>query len=141
MRHTLFLFLIVLLAASCGNKSKSIRYGEMTTSDLVALKGEPLKEEKLSGPDSKMFIYEGNEKFQLKSDVVVSSFRRPVGDEKMLIYWKHKYSDCVFEVAKLNQKVLHLKVEEEHKCVKAGVSVIYDPNIEQVVRVVEYAAE
>jgi hypothetical protein len=59
----------------------------------------------------------------------------------MLIHWKHKYSDCVFEVSKLNQKVLHQRVEEEHKCVSAGVSVIYDPNIEQVVRVVEYAAE
>jgi hypothetical protein len=141
MRQILSLILLLSFFVACGNKSKTIKYGEITSADLVALKGEPIKEEPLSSPNSKMFIYENNEKYQINDGVVVNSFRTPVGDERMLIHWKHKYSDCTFQITKLDQKVLHQKVEEEHKCVSAGVSVIYDPNIEQVVRVVEYAAE
>lgn len=141
MRQMLSFFLLLSFLVACGNKSKSIKYGEITSADLVAIKGEPIKEEALSTPDSKMYIYEDNEKYQIKNDVVVNSFRTPVGDEKMLIHWKHKYSTCIFEISQLDQKVLHQKPEQEHKCVSAGISLIYDPNIEQVVRVVEYAAE
>lgn len=141
MRQISALLMLSLFLVSCGNKSKSTKYGEMLVSDLVASKGEPEKKETLSGAEREMYVYEDNEKFQIEKGIVVNSFRTPHGDEKMLIHWKHKYPDCRFEIKKLDQKVIHQKVEEEYKCLSAGISVIYDPNIEQVVRVVEYAAE
>ncbi len=141
MRNLLFVFMVAVVATSCGNKSSSIKYGEMTSSELVSLKGEPIREEQLSTPEAKMFIYEDDEKYQINDGVVVNSFRNPISDERMLIYWKHKFKNNSYLVQKLNQKVLHTQVQEEYKFDSAGVSVIYDPTTEQVVRVVEYAAE
>ncbi len=141
MRKIVLLSLLLTITAACGNKAKSIKYGEMSVSDLVASKGEPIKEEEIPRPDGKMYIYENNEKYQIENGVVVNSFKNPNKDEKMLLYWKHKYEDCHFTIKQLDQKVLHLKPEEEYNCKAAGITLIYDPNIEQVVRVVEYAAE
>ena len=138
MTKILILFSLLLLAVSCGNKAKSVKYGQTTTSDLIVLKGEPLKEEDLSIPQSKMLIYENDEKYQVEKDIVVNSFRNPKQDERMLLYWKHKYPDCSFEIQKVNQAKTHQKGEEELRCSSAGLSVIYDPNIQQVIRVVEY---
>lgn len=141
MRKIVLLFLILSFTVACGNKAKSIKYGEMSVSDLVATKGEPIKEEEIPRPEGKMYIYENNEKYQIEKGVVVNSFKNPSKDQKMLLHWKHKYSECHFIVKQLDQKVLHLKPEEEYSCKSVGISLIYDPNIEQVVRVVEYAAE
>lgn len=138
MRST-FILALLLLLASCGVKKSSFKMGKTTRSDVVALKGEPLKEEAIPVDDGKVMVYGDDEKYQLKGDIVVNSFKNPQGDEKLLLFWKHKFKDC-----KTLSKTLprdpgaHTPPEIEMSCPSEGVSVIYTEGSDSVSRVVEY---
>lgn len=135
----LILLLCLLMAASCGaKKSSSFKYGSTLRSDLVALKGEPEREEVIPG-GGKMMIYSGDEKYQLKDDVVMNSFKNPMGDEKLLLFWKHKFKDCKTvrtELARIPGA--HTPPEVELSCPEVGQSVIYTEGSDMISRVVEY---
>ncbi len=137
MRATIIYLLILL--TSCGDKSSGFKLGKTTRSELVAVKGEPLKEEALPVKDSKVMVYEGEEKYQLKGDIVVNSFKNPTGNEKSLIYWKHKFKDCLTSSQALPQAPeAHTPPEIELSCSEQGLAVIYSQGSDLVSRVVEY---
>lgn len=133
------LLLSLLLTVSCGaKKSSSFKYGSTHRSELVALKGEPEREEDVPA-GGKMLIYAGDEKFQLKDDVVVNSFKNPEGDEKLLLFWKHKFKDCNTVRTELKRiKGAHTPPEIELSCPEQGLSVIYTEGSDVISRVVEY---
>lgn len=144
MKQSIMLFCLLFLFVSCGGANsgsvKKKKYGILTVSELISEKGEALSIVKSDTPNVEFYNYENEEKYQIDKGIVVSSFREPAGDEKTLIYWKHKYSDCAIQVNALSQKSdTHTRPDEEYRCASEGVSLIYNPNIEQVVRVVEYA--
>ena len=138
MRFLLLCSLIVV--TSCGApKSSSFKYGQTTRSEIIAEKGEPLSEHTLPTPDGKMMVFENDEKFQLKGEVLVNAFKNPSGDEKLLLFWKHRFKNCQTVDKKLPHDIkLHTPPEHEFSCPSEGVSVIYTEGSDSVSRVVEY---
>lgn len=132
------LYLSLLAMAACGVKQHSKEYGKMTVSDLVAEKGQPLEEQKIQVAEGKVLLFEGNEKYQVKGDIVTHGFKDPKGDQKTLIYWKHKLKDCNTTNKKISETKGHELPEYELACPSEGVSVIYTEGSEFVSRVIEY---
>jgi hypothetical protein len=140
MRVLLLLGLILL--ASCGVKKSSFKLGQTTRQEVVAMKGEPLREEAIPVKDSTVLVYPDEEKLQFKNDVLVNSFKNPEGDEKQLIYWKHKFKECQLVSKALPQEpAAHTPPEIEMSCPSEGVSIIYSQGSDIVTRVVEYEAK
>jgi hypothetical protein len=132
-----FLYLSFLVLAACGVKHTSVDYGKTTVSDLVAEKGVPLKEEKTSAKDGKMLIYPDNEKYQVDGDVVTHGLKDPKGDEKTVIYWKHKFKDCATTTQQISKPQGHETPEYELKCPEQGLTVIFRSGSDFVSRIIE----
>jgi len=133
--------ILLLLAGACADSKAPITYGKTTKAALMADRGSPESTEKpIEGSPVEMLVYEDGEKYQVSGDVVVAGFKRPSEEESSLLYWRHKLKDCptTFEVIG-DQAASHLHAEKELKCARDGISVIYDPNVDKVVRVVEHA--
>lgn len=137
MRSSLILGLLLLSA--CGAKQSSMKMGETTRADLVAEKGEYLSEEKTPVKNNTIIKYKNNESFQLRGDVVTNHFTDPSGDEKLVIWWKHKFKSCAFlKLTTLAQDPKsHTPPEIEMACPEQGLSVIYTQGSDLISRVVE----
>ena len=131
-------YLSLLVVAACGVKHTSVDYGKTTVADLVAAKGEPIEEEKIPVKDSKVLHFSGNEKFQIKNDIVTHGFKDPKGDEKSVIYWKHKFKDCNTSTRKISEPKGHELPDYELKCPEEGVTVIFTEGSDFVSRVIEH---
>lgn len=137
MRLYLCLGLVVLSA--CGAKKSGIKMGETTRADVIAEKGEPLSEETPPVKNTTIMNYDDNEKIQLKGEIVTNRFTNPLGDEKLLLWWKHKFKDC----SGLKKSILaqhskaHTSPEIELSCPEQGLSIIYTEGSDTVSRVVE----
>lgn len=138
----LLFVLPLLLTFSCGADKKGPHYGKTTVQELMAEKGEPLKEELIPVEDSKVLHYDGGEKYQVKNDIVTNGYLNPKKDERNLIYWKHAFKDCDVILQKINEKkVGHELPEYLMKCDALGIGVVYTQDSEIVSRVVEYEAK
>lgn len=133
------LYLSLLVIAACGVKHSSVDYGKTTKADLIAEKGEPLSEKSIPVKDGEIVEFQDNEKFQIKKDIVTHGFKDPKGDEKNLLFWKHKFKNCETTLRKISEKQGHELPEYELKCPEVGVTVIYTEGSEFVSRVVEHA--
>ena len=138
MRSSLYLACLWGLA-SCADPAPQIRYGETTKAALVSEKGQPQSTERPQGREVELLVYPDNQKYQISRDVVVAGFRDPSSEERSLLYWRHQWKDCATSFTDLAAPESHLRPEKELKCPASGLSVIYDPNIDQVTRVVEHA--
>lgn len=136
MKQTMYLALLLL--AACGVKHSSVDYGKTKVSDLVAMKGDPVEEKPIPVQDGKMLIYENNEKFQVKNDIVTHGFKEPKGDERSILYWKHKLKDCDTVTRKVAATDGHIAPEYELKCLSEGITVIYTEGSEFVSRIIEH---
>lgn len=140
MRPLYLLSLILLI--SCGAQKQGPSYGKTTVQELLVLKGEPVKEEVIPVEDSKVLHFEGDEKYQIKNDVVTTGFINPKKDERNLIYWKHTFKNCDVVIEKLTEKQIgHEPIEYLMKCDALGVGVVYSQDSETVSRVIEYEAK
>jgi|688.fasta_scaffold1085508_1 hypothetical protein len=132
--------LMLIFAISCGERNTRIKYGSTSRAALVSLKGEPQTIERPIST-AEVLIYENDEKYQISQEVVVAGFRNPAKDERSLLYWRHQFKDCVTSFKEMQKPDNHLHALKELSCAKSGLSVIYDPNVDQVTRVVEHAEE
>ena len=134
------LFLLFLVfTVSCAANKKEAQYGKTTVPELIILKGEPLKEEPIPVEGGKILIYEDNEKFQIKNNVVTHSFRNPTVDESNLIYWKHAFKDCDSTTTVISEITSgHELAEFLMKCDAMGIGVVYFDRSEVILRVMEY---
>ncbi len=131
--------LLLFTAVSCADQVKIIDYGKTSKRELQAELGEPTKVE---NPVAKVEVltYENDQKYQVQDEVVTAGFRKPTEEEKSLIYWRHLLRDCQTTFVELSKpKDSHLQAEKQLSCSELGVSVIYDPNVDQVTRVVDHA--
>jgi hypothetical protein len=128
--------LLLLAFAACGAKNDGLDYGKTTVSALVADKGAPLEEKPIPLEDGKILIYDGNEKFQVKGEIVTHGFKDPKGDETLLMYWRHKFKDCAAVERKITEAQGHVRPELELFCPAEGVSVIYIQDSEFVSRII-----
>lgn len=137
----LFLFVPLLLAVSCGVKKKSsYDYGKTTKADLIATEGEPIKEEKIPIDNGVVLHYADNVKYQIDGDVVSAGFKDPKGDQKTVLYWKHRFKDCATRVSQLSESAgSHIAPKVEMACDEEGIKVIYAKDSPFVTRVIEYA--
>ncbi len=124
--------LILLLLISCGEK-KSIKAGVSSKSDLIEVKGDPLKTDEV--PDGEVLTYTSNEKFQLTGNKVTAIFRDPAGDEKNLLYWRHQFKDCQTSETALSDEAIP---EMEFSCDQLGKSVVFVKGSGKVLRIGEY---
>jgi hypothetical protein len=130
-----------LFITGCGGGHSHLNYGKTTRSELVAQKGEPIKEVTIPEEEGRVLIYPDNNKFQMKSDIVTHGFKDPVGDEINLIFWKHKFKDCHTTTIKISEPVSHELPEYELKCPSMGFSVIFKEQSEFITRIIEYEKE
>lgn len=133
-----FLYMAFLFVAACGVKHSNVDYGKTTVSDLVAARGEPLEEKSIPVVNSKMLMYQDNEKFQIKNDIVTHGFKDPKGDEKSILYWKHKFRECDTTTKKISEPKGHELPEYELKCPEEGITVIYTDGSDFISRIVEH---
>jgi hypothetical protein len=133
------LFLSLFIHFSCGMKTSPLVMGQTTRAQLIEHKGEPLRIEKLPLPDSHILIYTGEEKFQTKGEIITNSFRNPHEEEKLLLYWKHKFRNCSVEIKEIEKKDKgHTPADKELICSEMGLSVIYSEGSGKVIRVLEH---
>lgn len=125
-------FLILLLITSCGEK-KSIQLGVTSKNKLIDLKGEPATTEIV--PGGEVLTYKNNEKFQVSGDKVSAIFRDPSGDEKNLLFWRHKFKECSSKEKSLSDEAIP---EIELSCDKFGKSVVFVKGSGKVLRIGEY---
>jgi hypothetical protein len=132
-------FLGLLLLSACGGKQSSMKMGETTRADVISQKGEPLSEETPPVKDATIMNYENGEKIQLKGDIVTNRFTNPSGDEKLVMWWKHKFKSCAFlkSTTLAQDPKSHTPPEIEMACPEQGLSVIYVQGSDIVSRVVE----
>lgn len=139
------LFLAILLLTSCGIKierDQNKSYGQISAKSFIADKGEPVKIEILSNQDGEALIYQNDEKFQVKNEVVIAGFRNPSAEENSVLYWKHKFRECEVTERKITpEKDAHQLAEIELACKSLGQSVVYVEGSNFISRVVEYAKE
>lgn len=141
MRLCLLALVLCAFASCSGKSSKAVDYGVTTSAQLKEMKGEPeALQLKDAAHSAEVLVYPDNEKFQIEKDVVVAGFRNPSAQERSLLYWRHKFKDqeTSFQAAS-SSAVGHLPGEMELKSAEAGITVIYDPNVDAVTRVVEHA--
>lgn len=136
MRQILFLSLLVL--AACGMRPSNIDFGKTTSKELIAERGEPLEVRKISEVSSEIYQYDNNEKFQIKNDIVIQGVFDPKGEEKSLLYWKHKLKECDTSERMIKKPVGHEMPEYELSCSSEGVTVIYSGGSEFVSRVIHH---
>jgi hypothetical protein len=133
-----FMYLSLLVLAACGVKHSSVDYGKTTVADLVAEKGQPLEEKTIPVKEAKILLYQDNEKYQVKNDVVTHGFKDPKGDEKTVLYWKHKFRDCTTSTKQISKPKGHELPEYELKCPEQGTTVIYTEGSDFVSRIIEH---
>lgn len=134
-----FIFLVLPVLFACGVKRSSIEYGKTSVAALIQAKGQPAKQEAIPVKDSKVLHYSPDEKYQSKGDIITNAFKGPKGDQKSLIYWKHKFKDCDTKVIKLGPETKgHELPEYEMSCDEQGMSVIFVEGSEFISRIVEY---
>ncbi len=127
---------------SCGPQGLKMDFGKLTTKDLKAQKGEPSKIETSLVKEKQVYIYDEDEKYQIDGEYVEARFRRPTKEEESFLYWKHKFKRKKTTLRRLPvPEGSHLEPEQELICLKLGISIIYDPNIDKVVRIIEYAKQ
>ena len=138
----LFILLSLVLLVSCGAQKKGPTYGKTTVQELIAEKGEPVKEEVIPVDDAKVVHFEGGDKYQTKNDIVTNGYLTPNKSQRNLIYWKHAFKDCDVITQKLTEKqVGHEKPEYLMKCDAMGIGVVYTQDSDIVLRVIEYEAK
>lgn len=132
--------IIVLLSVlySCGGKQPTPKYGQMTEADLIAQKGKPDEEKKIPVEAGKVLVYPDNEKYQIENSIVTHGFKNPQGDEKLVLYWKHKFKNCAVKQQVLGKKVGHKVLEYQLRCDAQGITVIYPEGSPFVSRIVEH---
>lgn len=132
-------FLLLLTAVSCAEQVRSVQFGKTSKRELQAQMGEPIKVENPL-PQVEVLSFEGDSKYQIQDDIVTAGFRNPNEEEKSLLYWRHAFRDCQTTFTELSKpKDSHLHAEKQLSCIELGLSVIYDPNVDQVTRVVDHA--
>lgn len=138
----LFLILALTVFVSCGAQKQKPSYGKTTVQELLAIKGEPVKEEVIPVEDSKVLHFEGNDKYQIKNDIVTNGYLTPKKEERNLIHWKQTFKNCDVVIEKLTEKQNgHEPPEYLMKCDALGVGVVYSQDSEIVTRVIEYEAK
>lgn len=140
MKPSILISLLMLISA-CGVKVTFSGYqmGKTTRAEVIAKDGPPDSEVDIPVPDSKIMNYSDGSKIQLKGDIVTNRFSNPTGDQKLVMWWKHKFKDCATTEKKLPQDIKsHTPPEIEYMCPAEGISIIYTEGSETVGRVVEF---
>jgi len=138
--------LLVLLMASgllscSGGRSSAVKYGVTTLEQLKAAKGEPHSIQTATAQQpQQVLVYADDEKYQVENNVVTTSFRNPTDEESSLLFWRHKFKECVTSYTEIpGPPDAHTPAQMELKCPAQGLSAVYDPHTDAVIRVVEYA--
>jgi hypothetical protein len=130
-------FVLLFFVVSCGGKqAKKIHYGQTTEATLLEIEGQPKSEQELKYADGKMLIFDEEKKYQVESGVVVGSFQEPEGDQRNLLFWKHKFKDC--QTTDLKTSPNSDGKERTLKCDEQGTSIVYSEGTGYVIRVVEH---
>ncbi|MFZ4713272.1 MAG: hypothetical protein ACOYL6_06160 [Bacteriovoracaceae bacterium] len=131
--------LLGMFLSSCGPSGLKLDFGKLTSKELKDKLGGPIRVES-TAQGKEVYVYPDDKKFQVDDEIVDASFRKPTAEESSLIYWRHKFKKKKTNLRRLPlPKDSHLMAEQELSCLQEGTTIIYDPNIDKVVRVIEYA--
>jgi hypothetical protein len=146
----LCLILFIGILSSCSRVEKFQRANEFFTAlnlDQESLLKKLNSKKTVTGVQTSLIDtqYEvvttaSDEKYFLKDHRVVSSSRRPKSLEQRLMYWRVYFQGHLYreEVIPGHDRRAHSLPFRQLACDSLGMGVLYDPNIEQVMRVFYY---
>lgn len=89
-----------------------------------------------SGKD--VYEYENKERFQMDNDgQVTHHYRDPEGAEVELQYWLNRWKNQVYHFTPLEENASTLKTPLHYINYDNGESIVYDPSIHKVIRVIQ----
>lgn len=137
-RKTFKILLFTVLFVSCSKHDvEEIMPGETTVVEAVNLLGEPLKVSPSSfNKSDEMFHFEQGV-IQVEKKQVKVVFRKPLDDEEEnLQFWREKFKENKSEWNPVRAPsgigLFELKYPEK------GTALIYDSNVEKVIKVIKY---
>jgi hypothetical protein len=135
---TLNIFILLALLVSCSkHEMQEIIPGETTITEAIDILGEPMEVKTSSfNARDEMFHFEQGV-LQVEKKQVKVIFRNPIEEEeKNLQYWReqHKESSSTWNALRAPSGLgqFELKYPSE------GVAVIFDSNIDKVIRIIKY---
>jgi hypothetical protein len=126
------------------DKHALVKPGKTTVSQLKATLGAPSRTDASSlRPSAMIYEYPNHQTYQVEHGTVVAKNRPPEPQEVTLQYWRHTWQ--AKGVATRYEEVPgsmdpHGHAQYQLTAPSLKTSVIYDPNRDRVVRVVEYGA-
>jgi hypothetical protein len=123
----------------CSKNIQTIELGKTSRAELLLYRGEPQAIEK---PQSsiEVMVYDKDLKYQISDNLVTHSMRNPTEAELHFLYWQNKFKNCETQlIEQASDPSAHMLPNKEFKCDSLGLSIIYDPNVDQVIRIIEYA--
>ena len=105
-----------------------------TENEIISLNGEPdSREENILDKESTMLLY-GQNSYQIKNGYALMKFREPVGDEKSIQYWRHRFKNENYKIFEYNKTKHTSDYKLVHKNV--GIDVFFSVD-GSVVRIAE----
>ncbi len=133
-RVTFIIFLLLFISCSRDNSGSQLKPGLTTLNSLFENHDEPLNVIPASRPDQEIFVYE-NMSVQVDDQMVRAVYRNPASNEKNLQFWRHKYrtlEPSFKPVARTDEQFWQLKYNQQ------GINIIYNSQLDEVVRIIEY---
>lgn len=116
--------------------------GQDTEQKVVKLFGPPVeRQESTLKPGVALLKYGDDTQFQVEKGLITGTMRPPVGGEITLQYWRHEWRgrEQVYEPAQGGNDA-HGPQTYVLKAPALGASVVYDPQLDRVTKVVRYGA-
>lgn len=107
---------IFFILSGCSNQLSPDAKSKLTSTELVAIKGEPnSKTNNLIALSAQMFNY-GDTSYQVEDGVVKAKFREPIKEEAHIQYWRHKLENTEYSInlikSKSHNKLYQLKSKD-----------------------------
>ena len=134
-----FLVMTLTLSSCSLVEQQSIEPGRTTLTELRATLGEP-KRQKTSSirTQSKFYEFSNGCSYQTEREKIATEDCPAVGEQSQLQYWLHQWEGKRYTKATLPIGAkLHIEWVR-YSLIAEGLSVIYDPDLDRVVRVVKY---
>lgn len=124
---------ILFLALSACTQSSQIELGKSTESQLQSSMGPEAS--KATNGTSTTYFYESQESYQVDQGIVRGHYRKPQKQETSLNYWLNIWAGHNKVYSKRGEEpVAELEITEA----STGNSIVFDPRVQQVIRVMEY---
>ena len=137
------IFTIILASTSCTRRFKVAKVipGKTTTSQALEFLDEPRYFEKSSFNRGQEVLIWDDVTIQAQNDLVTAVHRKPASHEASLQFWRQHYKASTQKFNRVKPRLENGEHIWQLDLPEHGINVIYDENIDQVVKVIYYHVE